>query len=100
MTDWLQSAKPRQSRLIGTLACNFTCRANPLAVGVKPQADQQLRCCVVAASVAFNGRDPGMIQTQIHAPYQVPDRAGTVVLIDQSLDVKGVQKQLRTVDRS
>jgi hypothetical protein len=55
---------------------------------------------VVAASVAFNGRDPGMIQTQIHAPYQVPDRAGTVVLIDQSLDVKGVQKQLRTVDRS
>jgi hypothetical protein len=55
---------------------------------------------VVAASAPFQGRDFGMIQTQIHAAYQVPDRTSTVVLVDQSLDVKGMQKQLRTVNRS
>jgi hypothetical protein len=55
---------------------------------------------MVAASVPFQGRDFGMIQTQIHAPHQVPDRASTVVLADQSLDVNGMQKQLRTVNRS
>jgi hypothetical protein len=55
---------------------------------------------MVAASAPFQGRDPGVIQTQIHAPYQVPDRASTVVLVDESLDVKGMQKQLRTVNRS
>ena len=38
--------------------------------------------------------------SQIHAPHQVPDRASTVVLVDQSLDVNGMQKQLRTVNRS
>ncbi len=27
---------------------------------------------------------------QIHAPHQVPDRASTVVLVDQSLDVNGM----------
>jgi hypothetical protein len=47
---------------------------------------------VVAASAPFQGRDLGMIQTQIHAPYQVPDRASTVILVDQSLDVNGMQK--------
>jgi hypothetical protein len=47
---------------------------------------------VIAASVPFNGRDPGMIQTQIHTPYQVPDRASAVVLVDQSLNVKSVQE--------
>jgi acyl dehydratase len=33
-------------------------------------------------------------------PTKVPDRTSTVVLVDQSLDVKGMQKQLRTVNRS
>jgi hypothetical protein len=49
---------------------------------------------VVAASAPFDGRDFCMIQTQIHAPHQMPDRASTVILVDQSLDVNGMQKQL------
>ena len=45
-------------------------------------------------------RDFGMVQTQIPALCQVPDRAGTLILIDQSLDVNAMQKQLRMVNRS
>jgi hypothetical protein len=40
-----------------------------------------------------------MVQTQVQARYRLPDRTRTVVLLDQSLDVDGMQKKLRTVNR-
>ena len=50
-------------------------------------------------SAAFNSSNLGMVSTEIQPTYQLPDRTCAVILIDQLLDVDGMQKELRTVNR-
>jgi hypothetical protein len=45
---------------------------------------------MVAPSASLPSSNLGMIFTQIQTPYQMPDRTGTVVVIDQLFDIDGM----------
>jgi hypothetical protein len=64
---------------------------DPPAVGVQPQADQQLRVGVLASGVPFDRRNLGVIGAQVQPPHQFPNQARAVVLPDQPIDIHTVQ---------
>jgi hypothetical protein len=61
MADGRQSAQPLQPRFVLALARYLARRIDPPAVGVQPQADQQLRVSMLASGVPFDRRNLGVI---------------------------------------
>jgi hypothetical protein len=54
---------------------------------------------MVTASVPFYSCNLGKIQTQVQAPNHFPDRADTVVILDQLLYIHGMEDKLCAVYR-
>lgn len=71
-----------------------------LAIDIHPQADQRMRVGVFSPRAAFHGRNLRMIKTQVEPADQLPDRAGAVLVVDQTIHIHCAQKKLRSVDRN
>jgi hypothetical protein len=55
---------------------------------------------VVPACAAFDRSDLGVIETQIQSLHQIPDRARTVILFEESFNIHCAQKNLAAINRS
>ena len=53
---------------------------------------------MVPTRATFNRSNLVEVEAQVHSTYQLPDRARTVVIVDQPLDVDGAQNKLGTID--
>jgi len=69
-----------------------------LAVGVDPQADQQLRIESRAPAGFFAARNARVEALQIQASHQIPDGPRHVVLLDQLLHIHRSPAHLLAVD--
>ncbi len=74
-------------------------RAQPFAVGVNPDADQQARVPRRPPGAALLGEDRSDETAQIELSGQLPDRADLVVGGDQIVDEDLHELHLRAVDR-
>src|ERR1035438_3014990 len=98
MADHLQTAQPLEARFELTLPRHLARRTDSPAVGVQPQADQQLRVRVFPPGAAFDRCNLRMIETQVQSPHHFPKRTRTVILVDQLLNIDRAQQDLPAIN--
>src|SRR6202035_1769898 len=99
VADRLQPAQPLAARLVLALSRQLARRTNATAVGVNPQADQQLRVGVLPPGAPFHCLDLRVIVAQVQAADQLPDQTRTMIFVDQLLDIDAAQHKLLSIDR-
>ncbi len=87
VTDRLQPAQPLQRRFIFAPPRHLARRADPAAVGIQPQTDQNLRIGMLSPRPALHRGDRGIIPAQIQPPHQLPNRPRRVIFLNQSLHI-------------
>lgn len=53
---------------------------------------------MVTACATFNRRDLAVVKTQVHSTDHLPDRACTVILLDQLFNVDRAQNELIAIN--
>src|SRR5712692_5869516 len=100
VVHFLQSGQPLEGRVVLAAPRHFARRTDPLAVGVHPQTDQQLRIERRPPAFFCAALDPLVEPAQIHTPDQRPDRPRRMILADQSLYVHRTPAHLLPVHPS
>lgn len=100
LADRLQPAQPLAARFVLALSRQLARRTDPTAVGVNPQADQQLRVGVFPPGAPFHRLDPRVIEARVKPPDQLPDQARGVICLDQPFDIDAAQNKLLSIDGS
>src|SRR5258708_20877994 len=100
MADCFQTAQPFEPRFVLALPRYLARRTDAPAIGVQPQADQQLRIRMLPPSMALHRSNLRMIQSQFQPAYQFPNRTRPVVLVAQILTIAVPQQHLPAINRN
>src|ERR1700691_4174190 len=97
VVHFLQSRQPLESRIKLAPSRHFPRRSHPLAVGVDPQTDQQLR--IECRTPAFFGTAlDGLIKgPQVQPPHQRPNSSRRMVFADEAFHIHGSPAHLLPV---
>src|SRR6266568_315246 len=97
VVHFVEACQPLESRIKLAPPRYFPRRANPLAVGVHPQTNQQLRIERRPPTFFRAALDALVEMTQIHTPDQRPDRPRWMLFTDQPLHINGPPAHLLAV---
>src|SRR5260370_604645 len=93
----VEAGAPLERGIVLAASRHFPRRANPLAVGVRPQTNQQLRIKRWSPAFFHAALDALVEVTQIHTPDQRPERPRWMVFTDQPLHINGPPAHLLSV---
>src|ERR1700726_356226 len=97
IVHFLPSRQPLERRIVLTAPGHFSCRTNPLAIGVHPQANEQLRI-ERRPPAFFHATLDGLIKwAQVEAPNQCPNGSRRMVFADQVFYIHGPPTHLLSV---
>src|ERR1700692_1696207 len=97
IVHFLPPRQPLERRIVRTPPGPFSRRTNPLAIGVHPQTDQQLRINRRPASFLRAALDGLIKGVQVSAPYQCPNSSRRMVFADQVFYIHGPPTHLLSV---
>src|SRR5271155_3994536 len=97
VVHFLQSRQPLEGPIVLTAPGHFSCRTEPLAIGIHPHTDQQLRINRRPSTFFCTALDGLIKGDQVQATYQCPNGSGRMVFADEFLHIHGSPAHLLAV---
>src|ERR1700693_45195 len=97
IVHFLPSRQTLERQIVRTAPGHFSRRTNPLAIGVHPQTDQQLRIERRPPAFLRAALDGSIKRTQVQPPNQCPNGSRSMVFRDELVHIHGSPTHLLSV---